>query len=55
MDLAAERTGLPRDSIANVSQISTVDRDLLSTRVGRLSEAELGLALAGIDVVLGRQ
>lgn len=53
--LAAERTGLPKDSVANVSQISTVDRDLLSTRVGRLSAAELDLVLAGIDLVLGRR
>ncbi len=53
--LAAERTGLPKDSVANVCQISTVDRDLLTTRAGRLSEAELGLVLAGIDLVLGRQ
>lgn len=52
--LAAGRTGLPKDSVANVSQISTVDRDLLLTRVGQLSEAELRLVLTGIDLVLGR-
>lgn len=53
--LAAERTGLPKDSVANVSQISTIDRDLLSARVSRLSAVELGLVLAGIDLVLGRR
>jgi mRNA interferase MazF len=52
--LDARLTGLPRDSVANVSQIVTVDRDMLIERVGKLSEKKLGLVLAGIDVVLGR-
>ncbi|MBB4663779.1 type II toxin-antitoxin system PemK/MazF family toxin [Conexibacter arvalis] len=52
--LPAERTGLPQDSVANVSQITTIDRMLLSERVGRLSSGDLRLVLAGIDVVLGR-
>jgi mRNA interferase MazF len=52
--LDARLTGLPRDSVANVSQIVTVDRDLLIERAGKLSEKKLGLVLAGIDVVLGR-
>ncbi len=53
--LAALRTGLPKDSVANVSQIITIDRDLLAERVGRLAEADLELVLAGIDLVLGRE
>jgi mRNA interferase MazF len=52
--LDAARTGLPRDSVANVSQIVSVDRVLLTERVGRLSAPELRLVLAGIDLVLGR-
>jgi mRNA interferase MazF len=52
--LTARLTGLPKDSVANVSQIVSVDRDLLTTRVGKLSRAKLELLLAGIDVVLGR-
>jgi mRNA interferase MazF len=52
--LAAGRTGLPKDSVANVSQLVAVDRDVLSERVGHLDEAEIALLLAGIDVVLGR-
>ncbi len=52
--LAAERTGLPRESVANVSQIVAVDRRVLSERVGHLAETELALILAGIDLVLGR-
>ncbi len=53
--LAAARTGLPKDSVANVSQIVSVDRGLLSDRVGHLPESDLRLILAGIDLVLGRE
>lgn len=49
-----ERTGLPKDSVADVSQLAAVDRAQLAERVGRLNDAELGLVIAGIDVVLGR-
>ncbi len=52
--LARDRTGLPKDSVANVSQISTVDRVLLEERVGRLPDGDLQLVLSGIDLVLGR-
>jgi mRNA interferase MazF len=52
--LSAARTGLPKDSVANVSQIATVDRSLLTERVGRLGASDLRLVLAGIDLVLGR-
>lgn len=52
--LTARATGLPRDSIANVSQIVTIDKATLTERVGRLSRPKVDLVLAGIDVVLGR-
>jgi mRNA interferase MazF len=52
--LTARATGLPRDSVANVSQIVTVDKSILTERVGKLSPAKLELVLSGIDVVLGR-
>ena len=52
--LAARSTGLPRDSVANVSQIVTLDRTVLTERIGKLSRARIDLVLAGIDVVLGR-
>jgi mRNA interferase MazF len=32
----ARESGLPRDAVANVSQIVTVDRSVLTERVGRL-------------------
>ena len=47
-------TGLPKPSVANVSQLVTLDRSALTDRVGRLSASNLELVLAGIDVVLGR-
>jgi mRNA interferase MazF len=53
--LAAARTGLPKDSVANVSQIVSVDRSVLTERVGHLTVGDLGLVLAGIDLVLGRE
>jgi mRNA interferase MazF len=53
--LAPERTGLSKDSVANVSQIVSIDRSLLSDRVGLLLQNDLRLILAGIDLVLGRE
>ncbi len=47
-------TGLPRDSVANVSQPVTLDRAALTERVGALPPAALDLVLYGIDVVLAR-
>jgi mRNA interferase MazF len=52
--LTSQSTGLPKDSVANVSQIVTVDRSMLRNRVGKLRDSELSLVLGGIDVVLGR-
>jgi mRNA interferase MazF len=52
--LSSERTGLPAGSVANVSQIVSIDRGLLTERIGHLDEAETQSVLAGIDIVLGR-
>lgn len=52
--LAGSSTGLPKDSVANVSQVVTLDKSLLTERVGRLSASKLELVLSGLDVVLGR-
>ena len=54
VSLTARLTGLPKDSVANVSQIVALDRALLTEAVGKLSGAKLELLLAGIDVILGR-
>ena len=52
--LRARATGLPKDSVANASQIIAVDRTLLTERAGKATRAQLEEVLAGIDVVLGR-
>jgi mRNA interferase MazF len=52
--LSARTTGLPRECVANVSRVVTLDKSHLTERAGKLSRAKLDLVLAGIDVVLGR-
>ena len=52
--LTARATGLPKDSVANVSQIIALDKSVLTEPVGKLSRARVDLLLAGIDVMLGR-
>lgn len=52
--LSARTTGLPKDSVANVSRIVALDRSLLSERVGRLAPKPLAQILHGIDVIFGR-
>ena len=52
--LSARATGLPKDSVANVSQVLTLDRDLFTERVGKLPRAKVELLLTGIEIVLGR-
>lgn len=54
VSLSASSTGLPKDSVANVSQIVTLDRADLTERAGVLSRRKLTLVLAGIDVILDR-
>jgi mRNA interferase MazF len=52
--LPGNLTGLAKDSVANVSQLITLDKAVLTDRVSKLSRAKLELILAGVDVVLGR-
>lgn len=52
--LALSATGLPKESVANVSQLVTLHKADLTERAGKLSKAKLDLVLSGIDVVLGR-
>jgi mRNA interferase MazF len=53
--LPTSATGLPKESVANVSQIVAIDRELLTERVGRLADAYLRRVMAGIDLLLGRE
>lgn len=52
--LPAKVTGLPKDSVANVSQIVALDRGCLTKRVAKLPPKQFALVMTGIDVVLGR-
>jgi mRNA interferase MazF len=52
--LTAKTTGVTKDSVANVSQIITIDRSLLTERVGRLTQKQIAQILHGIDIVFGR-
>jgi mRNA interferase MazF len=54
VSLSARVTGLQKDSVANVSQIISLHKDLLATRVGKLPLPKLDLFLAGIGIVLGK-
>ena len=52
--LKAKVTGLPKDSVANVSQIVAVDRAMLTERTGKVQRRHLELVFAGLDLALGR-
>jgi len=52
--LSARATGLPRPSVANVTQLVTLDRAALTERAGRMSASSLELVLAGLETMLGR-
>lgn len=54
VSLPSSATGLARESVANVSQVTTLDRTQLGERVGRLSKSRVNDLLAGLDLVLGR-
>jgi mRNA interferase MazF len=53
--LPSRLTGLPKNSVANVSQIVTIDKSLLSARIGRLPNGKLELVFSGIELVLARK
>jgi mRNA interferase MazF len=52
--LSKRDTGLDRDSVANVTQLQTVDREFLRDHAGRLPPSKIQAILRGIDVALGR-
>lgn len=51
--LPAKTTGLPKDSVANVSQVVTVDRDFLLEPAGRVRGQSLKDVETGLRLVLG--
>lgn len=52
--LPAQSTGLPKDSVANVSQIIALDRSVLTELVGQVSQQQLETVLTGIEIILRR-
>lgn len=52
--LPGRLTGLPKESVVNVSQVVALDKALLTERTGKIPRSKLELILSGIDVVLGR-
>jgi len=52
--LEATVTGLPEDSVANVSLVVALDRVLLEEPAGQLPRPKIEDVLDGLDVVLGR-
>ena len=52
--LTAKVSGLPKDSVANASQLVALDREVLVTRVAKLGPKRIAEILTGIDVILGR-
>lgn len=51
--LGRRESKLPEDSVINVSQVLTVDKSLLTERVGRLSAQTVVTLDAGLSLVLG--
>lgn len=50
--LPRKSSGLPKDSVANVSQLITLDRSFLKRRVGRLASHKLAAVESGLRLVL---
>ena len=50
--ISAEASGLAKDSVANVSQVFTVDRTFLTESVGRIRGELLGQVEEGLRLVL---
>jgi mRNA interferase MazF len=48
----ADASGLPKDSVANVSQVITVDREFLTERAGHLRGRALGAVDDGLRLAL---
>ncbi|MBD0318973.1 MAG: type II toxin-antitoxin system PemK/MazF family toxin [Gemmatimonadetes bacterium] len=49
----AKSVGLPKDSVANVSQLVTVDREFLDRQIGRVPQRVMAAVDAGLKLVLG--
>jgi mRNA interferase MazF len=52
--LSAKHTGLDHDSVANVSQLVTIDKRQLTERVGKIPKRQMEAIFSGIDLIMGR-
>ena len=53
VSLTPKQSGLPKPSVVNVSQVLTLDRALLTERVGRIPAAKMRAISDGLQLVLG--
>ncbi|MBK5275026.1 MAG: type II toxin-antitoxin system PemK/MazF family toxin [Desulfuromonadales bacterium] len=51
--LKSVQTGLPKDSVANASQVLTVDKSFLTEKAGKLRKLELQKIESGLRLVMG--
>ena len=51
--LTEEQSGLQRDSVVNVTQVTTIDRSWLESRVGKLRKSVMDQVEYGLRLVLG--
>ena len=51
--LPGSETGLPRDSVANVTRLVTLDEDYLAERSGQIPQALMSRIEAGLRLVMG--
>jgi len=52
--LRRDDTGLPQDSVANVSLVTALDKQVLIERLRKIPRRRFELILSGIDTILGR-
>lgn len=52
--LKGKETGLPKDSVVNVSQIFTVDKSRIGEYIGSVQEERMEHIFHGIDLLFGR-
>ena len=51
--LKSTQTGLSKDSVANVSQVLTIDKSFLTKKAGKLRKPELQQIESGLRLILG--
>jgi mRNA-degrading endonuclease toxin of MazEF toxin-antitoxin module len=52
--LRSNDTGLPQDSVANVSLVTALDKQVITNRLRKIPRRRFELILSGIDTILGR-